>query len=237
MRVVPIAVCVVCVACAAWGPGCTPDTDLTNERARPGGSGGVAGFTDPEPSATPDTTPPALADIQLAFGAGCLSLTMTADEPVMIEALVRVGEDTTTLALGAGAGNVDLAAPARAVPPDSDGDVTIRAVDRAGNASLSDPVTVHTPPALPPVAITEVLANPAGAEPDQEFVELHNLGDATVGLAGLRIEDSRGGDVLPAVDLPSGAYALVVGPGFDAFTVIDVPPRPGAILVRLESRI
>ena len=232
-----VALVFVCLVCPALGAGCTPDTDLTNERTRPGGTGGVADFTDPEPSATPDSTPPALAGIQVALAAGCLNLTMTADEPVMVEALVHLGADTTTLALGTGAGSVDLAAPARVLPPDSDGDVTIRAVDRAGNASLSDPITVHTLSALPPVAITEVLANPAGTEPDQEFVELRNLGDAPVALAGLRIEDSRGGDVLPAVDLAPGAYALVVGPGFDSFSLIDVPPRAGTTMVRLDTRI
>ncbi|HET6280373.1 MAG TPA: hypothetical protein VFH73_05390, partial [Polyangia bacterium] len=51
------------------------------------------------------------------------------------------------------------------------------------------------------------------------------------------IEDSRGGDVLPAAELPPGAYALVVAAAFDPADVKDVAPLAGTALVRLESRI
>ena len=75
---------------------------------------------------------------------------------------------------------------------------------------MSAPFAFTTPVALPPIAITEVLANPKGPEPQQEFVELRNLGDADVPLGGLRLQDSKGGDDLPAETLAAGGYALVV---------------------------
>ncbi|HEY2901116.1 MAG TPA: lamin tail domain-containing protein [Polyangia bacterium] len=188
-------------------------------------------------AAAPDQTPPTLTAVQAALAEGCLGVTLAVDEAVTVEALVHVGDDTTTIAVGAGTGMVDLGVPARALAADTDGDVTIRATDRAGNISTAAPIAIHTPPAAPPVVITEVLANPAGKEPDQEFVELRNLGAAPLNLQGLRIEDSRGGDVLPDAMLEPGGYALVVGAAFDPFSVLDVPPRAGAVLVRLDTRI
>lgn len=83
----------------------------------------------------------------------------------------------------------------------------MRAVDRAGNVAESAPLAWQTPAALPPIAITEVLANPVGPEPAQEWVELRNLGGEP---GGLGIADSRGADLLPAETLGPGAYALVV---------------------------
>ncbi len=94
-----------------------------------------------------------------------------------------------------------------------------------------------TPPAVPPLAITEVLANPAGPEPQQEYVELRNLGDADVALEGLRLADSKGGDDLPPETLAAGAYALVVTSTYDPAAGPDPPPRPGTLLVRVDTRL
>ena len=77
--------------------------------------------------------------------------------------------------------------PAGRAPPSTAATVTVRAIDLAGNAADSAPLAFSTPVALPPVTITEVLANAAGPEPQQEYVELRNLGAAEVSLAGLRL--------------------------------------------------
>jgi hypothetical protein len=90
---------------------------------------------------------------------------------------------------------------------------------------------------LPLIAITEVLANPKGPEPAQEYVELRNLGDGDLALAGLRIEDSKGGDDLPAETLAAGAYALVVASGYDPMQGDDPAPRAGTLILRVDSRI
>ena len=89
---------------------------------------------------------------------------------------------------------------------------------------------------MPPLVITEVLANAAGPEPAQEFVELRNLGDGAVSLAGLRLEDAKGGDDLPAETLAPG--------GVRAGRAVGL--RPGrartraarrTLLVRVDTRI
>jgi len=113
----------------------------------------------------------------------------------------------------------------------------VTATDLAGNATTSAPFAFTTPAALPPVAITEVLANPAGPEPQQEYVELRNLGDADVELSGLRLQDSKGGDDLPAETLAAGGYALIVTATYDPDEGSDPSPRAGTLLVRVDTRL
>ena len=120
--------------------------------------------------------------------------------------------------------------------------ILARAVDLAGNLAETAAVSVTVPPDLLPLAITEVHANPAGPEPAQEYVELRNLGAAPIDIGNLIIEDSKGADVLPSL-LPSsaaldpGAYALVVPAGFDEQSALDVRPRAGTPLIRVDARI
>jgi hypothetical protein len=219
-------------------PGTTCRVTLEAPLARDDGSMVAAGPVGQfDTAGAPDQSPPQLANVMTSLEAGCLGVTLTTDEPVTVEALIHLGETTTTIPVGAGMGNLDLAIPARGLAPAADGDIVIRATDRAGNGAATEAIALHTPPAAPPVVITEVLANPAGKEPVQEFVELRNIGDGTVSLEGLRLEDSRGGDVLPAVELAAGGYAVVVGAGYDHFSPVDVQPRATAALVRLDTRI
>ncbi len=93
---------------------------------------------------------------------------------------------------------------------------------------------------LAPVFITEVRSDPAGPEPDQEYVEVHNASDAPIDLAGFRITDdaSKPGDAIagPAI-LPARGYALLVGVGFDPIGGDDDPVPPGIPLVRLDASI
>jgi hypothetical protein len=88
-----------------------------------------------------------------------------------------------------------------------------------------------------PIAITELLPNPTGPEATQEFVELQNLGSEPVSLAGFTIEDATGSDPLPEVTLLPHAFAVVVPAAYDLYDGRDPPPRPGAILLRVEGRI
>lgn len=88
----------------------------------------------------------------------------------------------------------------------------------------------------PPIAITEVLANPAGLESTQEYVEIFNLGDTPASLAGLVLRDRDGEDALPAVELPAGAYALIVPEGFVPGGP-DPAPRAGTPLLGVVGRL
>jgi hypothetical protein len=85
------------------------------------------------------------------------------------------------------------------------------------------------------VVINEVMANPVGPEPQQEWVELYNDGSVDVLLAGWRLEDAGGGVELPSVALPVGRYGLVVGEGYDPNSWVDAAPSSEAIVLRVPS--
>jgi hypothetical protein len=84
------------------------------------------------------------------------------------------------------------------------------------------------------VVLNEVLANPAGAEPASEWVELYNASSEGVELGGMRLQDSAGSVELPEAYLPSGAYAVLVREDFAAGAP-DIAPPSGARLVRLPE--
>lgn len=119
--------------------------------------------------------------------------------------------------------------------------LAIEAIDYAGRTTtLSLPLSTTEP--LPPIAITEVRADPFGPEPRQEYVEIANEGPIAVSLDGMRLADSptAEGDALPAISIPPGARALIVASTFDPDDDAggrDAIVPPGALLVRLDASI
>ncbi|MES1207382.1 MAG: lamin tail domain-containing protein [Pseudomonadota bacterium] len=200
----------------------------------PVASGVIGTFDD---AAAPDTTPPSLGDVAVRVAGPCLEVTFTTDETAAATLTVAAGGVQIDTPAGAGQTRFDVGIPMGALPPLAGATLSVNAVDLAGNQAASAPFAFMTPPAVPPLAITEVLANPAGPEPQQEYVELRNLGDADVSLAGLRLVDSKGGDDLPPETLAAGAYALVVTATYDPAAGPDPPPRPGTLLVRVDTRL
>jgi Lamin Tail Domain len=188
-------------------------------------------------AAAPDLTPPVIGDVAVQVSGPCLQVAFSTDEPAAgTVALQSDGAEVDTPA-GAGQTTFQVAIPLRGLPPSVAATVSVNAVDLAGNLASSAPFAFTTPPAVPPLAITEVLANPAGPEPQQEYVELRNLGDDPVSLAGLRLADSKGGDDLPDQTLAAGGYALVVTSSYDPAEGSDPPPRAGTLLARVDSRL
>ncbi len=122
--------------------------------------------------------------------------------------------------------------------PDTDYGVTVEVTDMAERVT-STVTTIRTLPPLPALYITEVRSNPAGPEPDQEYVEILNGGTTPISLFGMRITDDPGrtGDLLPPLVLPAGARALVVDPDFDPTHPKDVAVPAGVPLLRLTSSI
>ena len=106
--------------------------------------------------------------------------------------------------------------------------------DVAGR-SWSNSFTVDWGPAQADVVINEVLANPIGPEPRQEWVELFNAGRAPAPLRGWSLRDGNGTVPLPEFELPAGEFALLVREDFDAESVGDVAPRAGVPLIRLAQ--
>lgn len=184
-----------------------------------------------------DETAPSISALSVQPSGPCVLISFVTDENA--QAHVRLQDATGSKVVSAGAGVMEFAVATSLAefPPGSFVDVLVDAQDRAGNRAESPAVTLTVPDGLVPLAITEVHANPVGAEPTQEFVEIRNLGAAAVDLAGLSIADAKGMDTLPAMLLEAGAYALIVGNGFDPASPKDTPPQAGTTLVRVDSKL
>jgi hypothetical protein len=196
---------------------------------------GVIGVFDT--AAARDQVPPLLAGITVDIAGPCLTVSFATDEPATGTVVIEAGAATIDTPAGVGATTFSVSIPTMTLPAETAATVTVTAVDRAGNVAASSPVPFKTPGALPPVAITEVMANAAGPEPAQEYVELRNLSEAPVDLVGLRLEDAKGADELPAATLPAGAYALVVPSSYDPAQGQDPAPRAGTALLRVDTRL
>src|SRR5690606_21080880 len=127
--------------------------------------------------------------------------------------------------------------------------------DRAGNhseATASLVAGASFDPGLPALAIAEVLANPAGKEPQQEFVELVDLREegGPRPAVGLRIVDrpwdeiaaalGEGqaiGAVIPDFATAPGQRVVIVGASYDLAAIDDPRPPPGALVVRLGGAL
>jgi hypothetical protein len=188
-------------------------------------------------SAAADTTPPTISGVTIAAEGPCLAVTFATDEVATGTVVLAAGDLQIPSPAGTGQTTFDVAVPLSTLPPSTPATVVVRAVDRAGNMAESAPIAWQTPDAVPPLAITEVLANPAGPEPQQEFVELRNLGADPIATDGLSIADGKGSDLLPSAMLGPGEYALVVASTYDPSGGADVPPRAGTQLLRVDTRI
>jgi hypothetical protein len=239
------ALVAVTALAGAPGAGCTPDAHLFDEGARrPRADAGVVTSPAPGmPGSMSPMGPPALGPLALTATADCVRVRLEANAPADAVLLIAraagadaaLSEPFARFPLGSGATLFDAA-----VRPGGPGGVAVLAqieADAAGMVLLSDAVAFTTVAPAGPLVITEVLANPAGAETRQEYVELTNLGDAPVTTAGLQIEDAAGFDPLPALSVPPQGHVLVVGASFDEAGPGDVPPRAGTLLLRVPGRI
>jgi hypothetical protein len=198
------------------------------------GGGVLGGF---DVAVARDDVPAALSAATIDAAGPCAAVRFATDEAASATVVIAAGGIEVSRTFGWGQTTFDAAVPLASLPASTGAIATITATDRAGNVAVAPALAFETPPALPPLAITEVLANPAGPEPGQEYVELRNLGGDPVPLAGLRIEDSRGGDDLPSETLLGGGYALIVTSAYVAGQAGDPAPRAGTLLVRVDARI
>lgn len=116
--------------------------------------------------------------------------------------------------------------------------------EMAGDVAWS--VTLDPVPPVGGPVVTEVLANPEGTEPAQEFVEIYNPGPDVLDLTGYRLMDvdpaglpdpMDGGDGLPAGQiLEPGTLALLVPESFST-TGPDPAPEPGCLIIRLDGSL
>jgi hypothetical protein len=191
---------------------------------------------DPSPIEHAEHAPPAdaaCAPTELRFGPGCVlveddrALVRSTSEPMLwiasgpgIEALEPVAADGRWVLRGL--------VPASELP------IALTVLDLSGRPRSAN-VTLHTAAAQPRLVLSEVLANPLGPEPGQEWVEVVNDGLLPVELAGWTLEDVGGVSELPQAVLAPGEYALIVRDDFVLDDGLDVVPAPGTTIVRVPQ--
>jgi hypothetical protein len=204
------------------------------ESGKPVPAGKVGSFTTAD---APDVYAPLVSGFALTVAAGCIHAQFATDEAAWPEVIITAGDQQASLVPGEIGTRFDLFTQLPDLPADVDATAIARAVDRAGNGADSSVVALHLPPKVPRLVITEVLANPAGSEYTQEFVELQNLEADPVSLAGMLIEDRTGSDALPDLAVPAGGFALVVAASFIMDDGKDPVPRAGTVIVPVSGRI
>jgi hypothetical protein len=205
----------------------------------------------------PDLDPPN-AEAHAELRGRCLAVWVAAGEPVA--ARLSVGEQEGRASV-AGSGWIGLAlADAPSGPGEASAGEgnqsaiawTLELDDLAGNRSTLTGELPRGPsldPELPRIDITEILANPLGPEPHNEFVELE-AGPDGAETDGLYLADvsftevleawSAGkslGDPLPSASLEPGELAIVVATGFAATPSEDVEPAPGTRKLVVDASI
>ena len=142
---------------------------------------------------------------------------------------VSVGGGSWTGVVGPGASWT-----VRSLDPSSEVPGRVSAVSVTGERRDYD-VLWKTLAPMERVVINELMTNPVGPEPQQEWVELYNDGSIGVDLSGWRFEDSGGGVVLPPAVLRSGEFGLLVAESYDPTSWVDTPPAEESILIRVPA--
>jgi hypothetical protein len=186
-----------------------------------------------EPPPAPE--PLACAPAEIPFGPGCARVTddrlfvATPEVPLLWVVRSRAAGGEIVRATAAGEPWV-----LHGLTPASVADVTLVAIDAFGHPDQAA-FTIFTEPPMPHVVITEVLANPLGAEPDQEWIEIYNDGLAPADLTGHVLADLGGTTPLPPAILEPGAFALIVNETFVEDDEIDPAPAPGTALLHVAK--
>ena len=253
LALVPLALLLGALTCPAqdieppWGDavpagdGAVPDGDPAADGESDGGSG-EEDVAEELPPGPPSLVPVSCASPEISAGELCVILgvhSATLRWRMDRSAFAAVGCTAPGASAGAetdGAADAALVvvAPLR---PGLPYECSADAWTDAGRVRLAA-FGLQTAGDSPWLAITEVLPNPVGAEPTQEFVEIANLGDGRVALGGWSLEDESGGPLLPeGTALEAGEVGLFVPDDYDPGGAGDPPPSSDARIVRVGRAI
>jgi hypothetical protein len=108
------------------------------------------------------------------------------------------------------------------------------AFDLAGRSSLSSVQLTAGPPSAR-VIINEVMANPLGPEPQQEWIELLNDGTASAEMVEWKLRDEGGAVEIPPLSIAPGAFVLLVRSDYVEGLAGEHAPAVGTTLIRLPQ--
>jgi hypothetical protein len=170
---------------------------------------------------------------EIAFGPGCARVF---DDRLLgrgpaAPVLWSVSGSGLDVVLATAPGDPFVLAP---LPPETAVRLAVATADAAGRATWTVARATTGAPA-PHVVLNEIMANPLGPEPSQEWIEIVNDGMVAAELAGYVLVDLGGETALPEGLLPPGGYALVVNEAFVEDDGIDPPPLPGTLLLRVPE--
>lgn len=116
--------------------------------------------------------------------------------------------------------------------PDTDYFLQIWAEGKLGDKTPIINCHIKTERELPKIVINEVLYDPIGREPAQEFIELYNWGSSSINLNGWKIKDEGGEDTLPEYEIQPNQFVVIVGENYSFNNSPDpVPPLETTIIM------
>lgn len=228
--------------------GITNDSDMSStDSSQPDSSDGSLDSSREADPLIPDTTPPAIVEalacavteqmvgpLCVSAGPFGISVRFWASEPV------KASVEAEPSGIKVEANNLTsthhfILAP---LPPETEQNLSITIVDVADLETTEGPHSASTTQAVSPVAINEVLFDPLGSEPHQEFIELFNYGEHEIPVEGWTISDEGGTDTITEpIIIPSGGYALIVSDQFVPGGGGDVPPAEDVVMIVLDGPI
>jgi hypothetical protein len=233
--------------CLRWRPGAAVLADMAYRPGR-GSLRDLAGRAAVRPAAPEffvtardaDTASPSLAGATAGRRGPCVYTRLYANEPLQLRMTIGAQVDEAVVGPGPVVLGLRVAAGEAAT-------VQLRAEDLAGNTSERELwVEPGSEVVAPALGMSEILANPRGPEPGQEFIELVDLreeGAAQV-WSGLHLSDRSAaavtgeeGDPLPEFVTRPGERVLVVAAGYDPQEGSDPAPAPGTALVRVDGSL
>lgn len=173
------------------------------------------------------------SDTEIGFAAGCLRVTSGA-------AIVRGPAGPTFWAVAGAHGwraqyvdpGAEFAIPVQHESPA----VALRATafDLSGRSSFTSlQVTVGAPTSR--VVINEVMANPVGPEPQQEWIELLNDGAVSAEMVGWKLRDEGTEIEIPPLSIAPAAFVLLVRSDYLEGLDGEHTPPIGTTLIRLPQ--